>query len=79
MRFSRQEYLSGLSCPPPGDLPDPGIKSKSPVYQTHCLLHWQANSLLLLTWEAPLDLSVAQRVICLILIPKRAQYSHLKN
>ena len=23
--FSRQEYQSGLSCPPPGDLPDPGI------------------------------------------------------
>ena len=26
MGFSRQEYLSGLPCPPPGDLPDPGIK-----------------------------------------------------
>ena len=25
MEFSRQEYLSGLSCPPPGDLPNPGI------------------------------------------------------
>ena len=24
--FSRQEYWSGLPCPPPGDLPDPGIK-----------------------------------------------------
>ena len=22
--FSRQEYWSGLPCPPPGDLPDPG-------------------------------------------------------
>ena len=29
MRFSRQEYWSGLPCPPPGDLPDPGIKPKS--------------------------------------------------
>ena len=27
MAFSRQEYWSGLPCPPPGDLPDPGIKS----------------------------------------------------
>ena len=27
--FSRQEYWSGLSCPPPGDLPDPGIKPTS--------------------------------------------------
>ena len=29
MRFSRQEYWSGLSCPPPGDLPNPGIKPTS--------------------------------------------------
>ena len=29
MRFSRQEYWSGLLCPPPGDLPDPGIKPTS--------------------------------------------------
>ena len=27
--FSRQEYQSGLPCPPPGDLPDPGIKPTS--------------------------------------------------
>ena len=26
MGFSRQEYWSGLPCPPPGDLPDPGIE-----------------------------------------------------
>ena len=26
MGFSRQEYWSGLPCPPPGDLPDLGIK-----------------------------------------------------
>ena len=25
MVFSRQEYLSGLPCPPPGDLPNPGV------------------------------------------------------
>ena len=24
--FSRREYWSGLPCPPPGDLPNPGIK-----------------------------------------------------
>ena len=27
MGFSRQEYWSGVPFPPPGDLPDPGIKS----------------------------------------------------
>ena len=26
---TRQEYWSGLPCPPPGNLPDPGIKSTS--------------------------------------------------
>ena len=25
--FSRKKYWSGLPCPPPGDLSDPGIKS----------------------------------------------------
>ena len=31
MGFSRQEYWSGLPCPPPGDLPDPEIKPSSTV------------------------------------------------
>ena len=30
MGFSREEYWSGLPCPPPGDLPDPGIELGSP-------------------------------------------------
>ena len=29
MGSSRQEYWSGLPCPPPGDLPKPGIKPAS--------------------------------------------------
>ena len=37
MGFSRQEHWSGLPCPPPGDLPHPGIKPRSPT--------WQADSL----------------------------------
>ena len=31
--FSRQEYWSGLPCPPPGDLPDSGLKPRSPALQ----------------------------------------------
>ena len=31
MGFSGQEYWSGLPCPPPGDLPDPGTEPKSLV------------------------------------------------
>ena len=29
MGFSRQEYWSGLPCPPAGDIPDPGIEPVS--------------------------------------------------
>ena len=32
MGFSRQGYWSGLPCPPPGDLPDPGIEPESLTY-----------------------------------------------
>ena len=28
MEFSRQGYWSGLPCPPPGDLPNPGIRTR---------------------------------------------------
>ena len=31
MGFIRQEYWSGLPCPPPGDLPNPGVEPESPV------------------------------------------------
>ena len=31
MGFSRQEYWSGLPCPSPGDLPNPGIEPRSPA------------------------------------------------
>ena len=31
MGFSKQEYWSGLPCPPPGDFPNPGIKPASPI------------------------------------------------
>ena len=40
--FSRQEYWSGLPCPSPGDLPDPGIEPVSPEAPA-----LQADSLLL--------------------------------
>ena len=37
MKFSRQEYWSGLPFPSPGDLPDSGIEPVSPA--------WQVNSI----------------------------------
>ena len=40
MGFLRQEHWSGLPFPPPGDLPNPGIKPTSPVSPA-----WQADSI----------------------------------
>ena len=37
MGFSSQEYWSGLPFPSPGDLPDPGIKPRSPALQADSL------------------------------------------
>ena len=37
MGFSRQEYWSGLQFLSPGDLPNPGIKPRSPALQADTL------------------------------------------
>jgi len=37
MGFSRQEYWSGFPCPPPRDLPNPGIEPMSPALQADSL------------------------------------------
>ena len=37
MGLSRQEYWSGLLFLSPGDLPDPGIKPRSPAFQADTL------------------------------------------
>ena len=47
MGFSRQEYWRGLPCPPPGDLPNPGIEPTSPAL----LGGFYITST---TWEAPI-------------------------
>ena len=48
MGFSRQEYCSGLPCPPPGDLLDPGIKPMSLVSPTLAGGFFTTSA----TWEA---------------------------
>ena len=37
MEFSRQEYWSGLSFPPPGDLPNAGMEPQSPAMKADSL------------------------------------------
>ena len=37
MGFSRQENWSGLPCPPPEDIPNPGTEPESPALQADSL------------------------------------------
>ena len=50
MDFSRREYWSGLPCPPPGDLPNPGIEPASLAFPALADRFFTAST----TWEAPL-------------------------
>ena len=50
MEFSRQKYGSGLPCPPPEDLPNPGIEPRSLALQADSLsLSHQGSSTK--TWQ----------------------------
>ena len=46
MGLSRQEYWSGLPCPPPGDLLDPGIQPESPGEGRQALHHWATSEVI---------------------------------
>ena len=48
MEFFRQEYWSGLPCPPPGDLPDAGMEPTSLVCSALAGGFFTSSS----TWEA---------------------------
>ena len=52
MGFSRQEYWSGLPCPPLGDLPDSGIESASLTSPALAGGVFTTST----TWEAPFDI-----------------------
>ena len=49
MGFSRQEYWSGLPCPPAGDFPNPGIEPTSLVSPALAGGFFTTSA----TWEAP--------------------------
>ena len=49
MGFSRQEYWSGWPCPPPGDLPNPGIEPMSLISPALAGRFFTTSA----TWEAP--------------------------
>ena len=59
MGFSRREYWSGLPCPTPGDLPDPGLDPSSVALQE--------DSLPLSHWVSPqICLYVVYNTICML-------------
>ena len=60
MGFSRQEYWSGLPCPSPGDLPDPGIEPMALTSPELAGGFFTTSA----TWEAPI-LGHASHFICL--------------
>ena len=76
MGFSWQEYWSGLPCPPPGDLPNPGIEPTSLMSPALAGGFFTTST----TWEA-LCVSAAAAAkslqSCLTLRPHRRQPTRL--
>ena len=50
MGFSRQKYWSGLPCPPPRDLPDPGIPTQTSLNRS-CIGRWILTTSA--SWKTP--------------------------
>ena len=65
MGFSRQNYQSGLPCPPPGDLPGPGV----------CLLHWQVGSLPLVPCGKPTAYDTTCKASVVHILQKLASFN----
>ena len=64
MGFSRQEYWSGLPCPPPGDLPNPGIEPAS-LMSPALAGRFLSTSV---TWEVLFDIPWGLKVIVIVFV-----------
>ena len=73
--FSRQEYWSGLSCLPPGDLPNPGVKPESLMIPALAGGFFTTST----TWEAPRhsNSQFIHSVVSNSLRPHRLQHTRL--
>ena len=68
--FPKQEYWSGLPCPSPRDLPDPGIEPRSPTLQAvffvcfvfNQLRHQGSTHIIYLTW---IQQMLIENLLCL--------------
>ena len=72
-RFSRQDYWSGLPCPPPGDLPDSGIKPTSLKSSPLAARFFTTST----TWEALLSLGFSHAEQICSLQTQHAPFSSL--
>ena len=68
MGFFQARILEYVVIPPPGDLPDPGIKSTSPA----SLLHWQVDSL-------PLSHQGIQSDLHCLTVPAASRRTHRRR
>ena len=81
MRFSREEYWSGLPFPSPGDLPNPGVEPvslKSPALADSLFTTgttWEAPNTILFLQVTPLQLH--SRLIVIELLYVRSSISSL--
>ena len=82
--FSRQEYWSGLPCPPPGDLPNPEIKPTSPTppaLASGCLTTSATWESLVTPWtaetEASLSFTISLSLFKLMSIESMMSSNHL--
>ena len=77
MKFSREEHWSGLPCPPPGDLLNPGIKPTCPETPALAITAFTTAA----TWEASNSLTAAKLLqLCPTLCgPHRQQPNSLPN
>ena len=66
MGFSRQEYWSGLLCPPPGHLPDPGIESPSLAFPALAGGFFTTST----TWDAQLTINTVYQILNYAAFPK---------
>ena len=72
MGFSGQEYWSGLLCPPPGDLPNPGVEPESLMFPALAGGFFNTST----TWEGP-KLSLVGACHCIYSVCKQMLDLHL--
>ena len=70
MQFYKQEYFSGLLCPPPGDLPNPGIEPSSLLSPALTGRFFTTGTI----WKAPLSMYMYQIANILWVIKKAREF-----